>query len=373
MADTAPSAPSFFQRFLLPGLAFKAVVIGGGYATGREIAEFFLASGPLGGLWGILLAMLIWSAVCALSFLFARAFAATEYRGFFRALLGPFWVIFEIVYILFMILVLAVMTAAAGNIGAAAFGLPEWIGGAVLMAAIIAVTAYGTEAAERLFRFSSLYIYLIYGAFLLLALLSFGDRIAPQFAEAPSGSGWAIGGVTYAGYNVVAAVAILPFLRHLTSRRDAVVAGLLSGPLAMVPALLFFLCMIAWYPEVGGQALPSDFLLRRLDAPWFYFLFQAMIFCALLETGIGMVNAINERIAEAAKRRGRTFTRSQRLAVSAVLVVGSGALAARFGLVDLIAQGYGAFGYIILAVFVVPLLTIGVARLLRPATGDDHA
>ena len=35
-----------FQRFLLPAFAFKAVVIGGGYATGRELAEFFLPSGP---------------------------------------------------------------------------------------------------------------------------------------------------------------------------------------------------------------------------------------------------------------------------------------------------------------------------------------
>ena len=42
--------PSAFQRFVLPGLAFKAVVIGGGYATGREIAEFFLPAGPWGGI-----------------------------------------------------------------------------------------------------------------------------------------------------------------------------------------------------------------------------------------------------------------------------------------------------------------------------------
>ena len=40
---------SRFQRFLLPGFAFKAVVIGGGYATGRELAEFFMPSGPWGG------------------------------------------------------------------------------------------------------------------------------------------------------------------------------------------------------------------------------------------------------------------------------------------------------------------------------------
>ena len=49
MAEAA-SPPTRFQRFLLPGFAFKAVVIGGGYATGREIAEFFLPAGLWGGL-----------------------------------------------------------------------------------------------------------------------------------------------------------------------------------------------------------------------------------------------------------------------------------------------------------------------------------
>ena len=63
---------SRFQRFLLPGFAFKAVVIGGGYATGRELAEFFLPSGPWGGIAAMLLAMLIWSIVCVATFLFAR-------------------------------------------------------------------------------------------------------------------------------------------------------------------------------------------------------------------------------------------------------------------------------------------------------------
>ena len=82
----APATPSWFQRFLLPGFAFKAVVIGGGYATGRELAEFFLPSGPWGGLLAIGLATVIWSAVCAVTFLFARATHSEDYRAFFRNL-----------------------------------------------------------------------------------------------------------------------------------------------------------------------------------------------------------------------------------------------------------------------------------------------
>ncbi len=64
------------NRLVLPGLAFKAVVIGGGYATGRELVEFFLPSGAVGGIWAMLLAAAIWSGVCAITFLFAFAGAA---------------------------------------------------------------------------------------------------------------------------------------------------------------------------------------------------------------------------------------------------------------------------------------------------------
>src|SRR3546814_9756440 len=42
------SASTWFQRYLLPGFVFQAAVIAGGYATGRELVEFFLPAGPWG-------------------------------------------------------------------------------------------------------------------------------------------------------------------------------------------------------------------------------------------------------------------------------------------------------------------------------------
>lgn len=354
-------SPTWFQRFLLPGLAFKAVVIGGGYATGRELAEFFLPSGPLGGLQGMILAMLIWSLVCALTYAFAHLVRAYDYRTFFRALLGPLWIAFEVAWLLLLILILAVVAAAAGAIGASLFDWPEWIGTLVLAAAIIGVTARGTEAAEGLFRYSSTLIYLVYALFLVLALVSFGDRIGPALARPGPTDGWAIAGVTYASYNVVAAVAILPFLRHLTSRRDALIAGALSGPLAMLPAILFFLCMAGITPDISAEALPSDFLLRQIGLPWFQLLFQLMIFFALLETGVGIVNAFQERVAAA--RGDNHGSLPSRLLLSAVLVLGSAFAASAVGLIALIASGYGAFGWIMLVLFVAPLVTIGLWRL----------
>ena len=355
---------SRFQRWILPGLAFKAAVIGGGYATGRELAEYFIPSGPQGGMAAILVAMVSWSALCALTFLFAHATRSFDYRSFFSSLLGPFAFLFELAYLVFMVLILAVFGAAAGARGTAVFGWPTLVGTLLLMLGIGAFTAFGNQSVERLFKWVSFFLYGVYVVFAVLVLTKFGGQAAQHFATPVSTEGWLTGGLTYAGYNIVGAVMILPLARHFLTRRDAVVAGVLAGPLAMLPGLLFFACMIAWYPVIGAEALPSDYMLRQLDMPVFHVLFQAMIFSALLESGAACVHAANERIAAGWRtRRGAELSNRARFAIATALLVGSIFIAARFGLVDLIARGYRALAWLFLVVYVLPLLTVGIWRL----------
>jgi len=360
--------PSGFKRFLLPGLGVKAVVIGGGYATGRELAEFFLSRGPWGGVYAILFATLLFSIFCSLTFVLARRFATYDYRSFFKRLLGPAWPLFELSYLLFVVLILAVYGAAAGAIGQAVFGAPVWAGTVALGAGIAGVVAFGNKAVERLFRDVSYYLYAIYALFIILALWKFGERVPGGFAAHPQTSSWALSGLNYFGYNIIGAVVILPVLRHLTSDRDAVVAGVISGPLTMVPALLFFIPMVAFYPDVQSATLPSDYLLQRIGIPAFHLLFQAMIFSALLESGTSSVHAINERINYAWRaRNGQPLSHRTRLTIALVLLVGCMFLASRFGLVALIANGYRALSYALLATFILPLMTVGVWQLVRGA------
>ncbi len=367
MEGEAGSGGSWFQRFLLPGFALKAVIIGGGYATGRELAEYFVPAGPWGGLAGMLLATLIWSVVAALTFALARQLHAYDYRSFFQQLLGPGWVLFEAAYLIFVVLILAVFGAAAGAIGAATFGWPELMGAVVLAAAILFATAFGEAGVERLFKYASMLIYAVYALFLFFALTRFGDRIGAGFAAAgPPTDGWMAGGITYASYNIVGAVVVLPVLRHLTSRRDALIAGAIAGPLTMLPAILFFVAMMAFYPGIGDETLPSDFLLRQMAVPGFNLLFQLMIFTALLESGVGAIHAINERIAGAFEARGRAAPgTAARALIGAAILAGCMFVAARVGLVDLIASGYRILAWLFLAVYVVPLLGIGTYRLVK--------
>jgi uncharacterized membrane protein YkvI len=364
---TPPS--TWFERVVLPAFAFKAVVIGGGYATGRELAEYFLPSGPRGGLFGMSLAAIIWSVVCALTFMLAQTTRSLDYRSFFHVMLGRFGFVFEAAYFAFVLVALSVFGAASGAIAAATLGVAPLIGTLALVACIATVTTFGSTSVESLFKYVSILLYATYALFMVLCALRFGGRMPGAFA-APAGDGWAAGGLAYAGYNIVAAVVILPVTRHFATRRQAAIAGALCGPLAMLPALLFFVCMAAWYPAIQSAALPSDYLLQRLDLPAFRLLFQLMVFAALLESGAGMVHAVNERVAVSYRaQRGVALPRRLRLAASLTLLFAATEIAGRFGLVALIASGYRALAWAFLCTYCLPLFTVGVWRLCR---GTGH-
>jgi uncharacterized membrane protein YkvI len=359
---------SFVERMILPGLAFKASVIGGGYATGRELATFFLPSGAVCGLYAMALATAIWSVVCALTFVFAFQTQSLDYRTFFRVLLGRFWVVFEIAFLVAIVVILAVFAAAAGEIGRALLGMPEFAGALGLALAIATVAARGNDMVEGLFKYVSIILYGTYALFFVFALWMFGNRIGLTLATGSSSDSWIVGGITYASYNIIGAIVILPATRHMRSRRDAIVAGLLCGPFAMLPAALFFLAMIAFSSELLTHPLPSDFLLRELGLPWFRILFQFMILAAMLESGVSGVHAINERVSHmiTGRKAGSVgLTPWGRLILTSAILLFAILVANRIGLVALVADGYRWLAYIFLLVYVVPLLTFGSWRMWR--------
>jgi uncharacterized membrane protein YkvI len=353
----------WFRRLVLPGFAFKAVVIGGGYATGRELASFFLPSGPRGGLYGMGLACLLWSTVCAVTFLFAWKTGSRNYRSFFRHLLGPLWPAFEFVYALALIVTLAVFAAAAGALGTALFSWAPLVGALLLMVSIAGLATFGNRSVEPVFKYVSVFLYVVYGIFLLLSVGRFHHLIVAAFALSAPTTGWVSGGIAYATYNVTAAVVVLPMIRYLRNGRDAVIAGAVAGPLAIAPAVLFFVAMTAFYPAIANEPLPSDLLLTRLDLPAFRLVFQAMIFAALMESGVAGVHAINERIAGALSNRGRALSSPARLLVTAVVLTFSVFIATRIGLVELVVRGYRLLAYSFLAVL--PPLAQQIERLRR--------
>jgi uncharacterized membrane protein YkvI len=351
-----------FRRWLLPGFVFQSVVIAGGYGTGRELVEFFLSRGPVTGLAAMALATVIWSMVCALSFELARRLGARDYRTFFRGLLGRGWFLYELGYIPFLMLVLAVIAAAAGSILHDTFGLPYAMGVVGMMAAVGILVFYGNRVIERFLAVWSFVLYAVYVVFFVWSYVRFSPAIAAALEGEPQAEGVLVGGIEYAAYNLALIPAILFCTRHARDRRDAIKAGLFAGPIAMAPALLFYLTMVSQYPGILDETVPVNAVLAALGSTSFQIVFEVVLFGTLIETGTGMIHAVNERIATVYRERDSIMPAAARPAVALGLLV-LGALLSTAGLVDLIARGYGTLTWYFLAVFVIPVLVLGPLKL----------
>jgi uncharacterized membrane protein YkvI len=358
---------SAFQRYLLPGVVFMSVVVGGGYATGRELAQFILPLGPRGGLCGQAIAALLWSIVLAISFELVRKTQTYDYRSFIGVLLGRGWFLFEAAYLALLILALAVFGAAAGSLAADSAGLPPLSGTLGLMVLIGLLVFHGSGVIERVLSVFAVLLYVIYIVIVVWSFVVLGDRIEASFASATAETSWVSGGIIYAGYNTALIPAVLFCLRHQTTRREAVISGLLAGPMAMLPGVFLFLAMLGCYPEVGEQPVPVTFLLAQLGAPWFEKLFEIVLFAILVKCGTALLHSINERVANACGSRGMCLRRVHRSLISFAVLLFSFYAATAIGLVDLVAKGYGGLTFAFIVLLVIPVLTMGVWRILQPS------
>ena len=193
---------TWFQRYLLPGFIIQSSIIGGAYGSGKELQQFFFGHGPLGGLLGMFVTMGIFALVLMAAYEFSRRFQLFDYRSFTKALLGPVWPVYEILYLAVMILVISVVGAVAGEVLNDAFGLPEFVGVVGIMVFIAVIVFFGTPGVERVLAIWSIVLFATYILFLGWHLVQHGGTIASNLRDYPVGEGWAMSGLAYSGYNL---------------------------------------------------------------------------------------------------------------------------------------------------------------------------
>lgn len=363
---------AWFRRFLLPGFVFQSMCIAGGYGTGRELVEFFLRFGPAGGLQGMAPATLVVSAGCIVAFELARMTKSFDYRSFLRILLGPGWVLYEIAYLFSILLILAVIGSATGALIEETFAIPDLVGTCLLLGVIAFLTFKGTRLIEGVLSIWSIVLYVVYFTVFVLSMHVFGPMIRDALATGPLEPGWLLSGTRYGVLQLALVPAVLFATTHLTSRRDAVVAGALSGPILMIPAALFYFGMLGHFPEILARPVPVNYLLGELGSRWLSLGFPIVLIGTFIETGTGMIHAFNERLASGLRSLGGSLPPWARPAIALGLLV-SALMMSRWGIIDLIAVGYGAMTWVFIVVLAIPLLTIGAWKVfVGPGSRSDR-
>ncbi|MGC0251418.1 hypothetical protein [Pseudactinotalea sp. Z1748] len=374
MTEPAPAAESKVSKFfggrygrlILPGVILQSVLIGGGYATGREIVEFGATYGAMGWIAGV--AIIIGFGLMAfLMFEIARRFQVFDYRRLLRVLIGPLYWLFDIVYIMLAILIIAIMAAATGEIVQQTMGFNYWVGVIFMIVVVWLLIYYGEGLIEKTKSVGTTALYLGYIMFAVLVINRNWDQVVETFRTVdhslhPDISWMAVlwAGVLYVGYNLAVYPAALFTARRQTRLRHTLVSGIVAGLFMTLPWFLTYIALMGFYPsaEVFDATVPWLVMLGP-EAVWVVVLFGIVVGWTLIETATGMIYALVARVDQNlvdAKRRPMNRRTGGFIAVGTLVLA---LLLAQVGIIDLIAVGYTAMAYAMIAVFGIPLLVRG--------------
>jgi uncharacterized membrane protein YkvI len=359
-----------FRQIVLPGIIFQSVLVGGAYATGREIVEYGARFGA-GGLWSLLAIAVGFATLSAICFEFARVTESYDYRSLLRELIGPAWPLFDALYLIMVVVVIAVVSAASGSIAESTLGIPYVVGVGFVVLLVGVINAAGRRTIENFKSVGTALLYAGYAVFAGTVIASGSDRLSAGFAApAPPGvtiAGMIGTGLLYVGYNIVAMPSTLFVLDRQTSRGQAIAAGIVTGLLSSIPFLLTFLAVMVFYPdaEVLGAEVPWLVMLDRAGGPWLTAFYAVVVFWTLVETSVGLIHAVVDRVAVARAEAGRAPLTPRLVGLISAGLLVLAALLSRLGIVALVAQGYTLLAYGFLVLFALPLLTVGVRRIAR--------
>src|SRR5699024_10226602 len=264
----AKGKSSFFEgafgRYVVPGIVLQSTLIGGGYATGREVVQYGARFGALGWVAGVFI-IIGFALMAFLMFEIARRFRAYDYRSMVKELLGPLWFLFDIIYFLLAILMISIVIAATGSILQSTLGLYYWVG--VVIIAVLAglLNFYGDTFIERFKTVGTTALFTAYVIFAIMIISTTWGDIKEVFTSGDTsfagtfslgGVIWA--GIIYVGYNLAVYPAALFTLHRQKTLKDTIVSGIIAGVMMTVPWFLTYVALMGFYPsnEVFNAEVP---------------------------------------------------------------------------------------------------------------------
>ena len=365
-----------YAKYILPGVLLQSVLIGGGYATGREIYSYGAKFGAMGWISGLTIGI-GFALFAFLTFEICRIYKVYDYKNYIRQVIGPLWPVMDILTVLIAIVLIAVMAAATGSIFEQV-GLPNILGSVVIVFLCGLLNFKGSKVIEK---FESVGTVLLYGGYILftiIVLVKKGGNI-PQVFEAMDTS--AVGGsvslplciwtgILYVAYNINAIPMGMFSLTRQTKRKETLVSGIIAGLLMVIPWFLSYFAMMCFYGDtsiVGADvATPWMEMIKAVNGgPVLLGLFSLVMGWTLVETATGCIHMIIDRFDVALAERGNAKMSDRKRGLITVATLIAALLLSRIGVVTLIEKGYSYLSYGFILFYLLPTLIIGGYKILR--------
>jgi uncharacterized membrane protein YkvI len=323
---------------------YVGTVVGAGFATGREIVEFFSRFGFI-GLFGILITGYLLIYFGSKLMRMAVQVGAKSYQELNEHLFGKILGRAINLLTLFMLLgVCAVMLSGAGAVFDEQFNIPKSIGVLITIGLSFFVMMVGIKG---LFIVNTIVVPTM--VFFSLVLLLITIQL-PQFPETllliPTGEdGWkaVLSPFSYAAFNLALSQAVLvPVAAEINDDQTIKWGGILGG-IALTFILLCNHTILVMLPELETYQIPMAVIVKNL-ASGIYWIYVFIIYGEIFTSVIGNVFGLERQIKSHLKIPSFVIT-------SAIFI--SSYFISRIDYGTLLSYLYPLFGYVSLAFIVI--------------------
>ena len=352
-------------HLLLPAIILQSVLIGGGFATGREIVQYGARFGWAGWISGVII-FAGFSVLAIISFEFSRKFKAYDYRSFLKHLIGKGWILFDIIYFVAAVLIISVMISAAGEIMKSTLGLDYWVG--VLITSVV-VSILNFSGWELISRFKTIGTILLLSSYIYFSIRVIDLPIIQEQMNVPgshSNLNILLVGLLYVGYNLGVFPASFYAVKGLKNRSDSVISGFVSGILMTVPWFLSFMAIISFYPDNSVIEAPVPWLVMLAEQGIaIKMLFGIVVGWTLIETATGLIHAFLVRIDIHLVESKKKPSNAKLHGLISLGLIGFAIILSKVGIIALVSKGYTALAWAMICVFALPLLTVGLFKIIK--------
>ena len=332
---------SNIKNILGIAMAFVGVVVGAGFASGQEILQFFSSFGYWGLLGGVVSGLcftILGMAVGELS----QVSVSHSFKEGLYLICGPrLGVVVDIMITFFMYAIAVVMFAGGGSLMEQQWGVPAQYGSIAVMLITVLIVFLRVD---RVMAFIGSVTPILVLMMIFLCIYSWNTRDLPLeeldvIAQTkPQGAGhWLVGSLLYVSYNMVVGA---PFLMiagaQATSRRNALLGGLVGGLLLGFLIVLISAGVFGRIDTIGSAALPM-LMLATEQSKLLGTIMSVVIFAMILTTSVGVLYSLSARIFTPNTRKFNIGT-----AIAGVL----GLVGAKIGFINLVGTVYPFFGYL---------------------------
>ena len=295
------------KKTLQVALAFIGLMVGAGFATGQEVIQYFVSFG-LWGLAGAVVAGILMITAGAGIINIGSYFLADEHLGVFRSVSAPVVSRFLDISVSLTLLAMGiVMLAGAGSTLEQQFGLPAWIGSAIMVAIVMLTGLLDVNKVTNIISavtpviFVAVIVAFVYTLMQLPVDLGAMSDLAVQ-ADSPV-SPWWLSAINYTCMALMLGVSMSLMIGGNTlDPRDAGRGGLLGGVGYTILLVMNAFALLVNFDAVGDADVPMLKLFESMH-PVASLAMVFVTFLMIYNTTISMFYALGRRMTVNHRKR----------------------------------------------------------------------